>query len=107
MLNYLVSPLSDLRHHWGDAYAISGILGCWRAQRRDDRCTLSAGDPEKLREVIRADYHAKPVPRDFDRLPASLGSGAGGEGAVAPRGDRPSSRIRRTVPLPPWELGGA
>jgi hypothetical protein len=63
MPNYVTSPLADLRHHWGEAYLISGILGHWRAQRRDDRRTLTAGDPETLREAIRADYAWKPVRR--------------------------------------------
>jgi hypothetical protein len=56
-------PLDDLRWHWGGAYLISGIIGCWRAERRDDRRTLTADDPEKLRRAIIADYTARPVPR--------------------------------------------
>jgi len=63
MPNHLISPLADLRHHWGEAYLIHGIIGHWRAQRRDDRRTLTAEDPETLREVIRTDYARKPVPR--------------------------------------------
>lgn len=62
-MSNLISPLADLRHHWGEAYLISGTIGCWRAQRRDDRRTLTAEDPELLREAIRDDYARKPVSR--------------------------------------------
>ena len=58
-----MTPLGDLRWHWGGAYVISGSLGCWRAQRRDDGRVLAADDPEKLRRAIIADYTRKPVPR--------------------------------------------
>lgn len=58
-----MTPLWGLRWHWGGAYLISGILGCWRAQRRDDGRTLTADDPQKLHAVIIADYARKPVPR--------------------------------------------
>jgi hypothetical protein len=59
----ILAPLGDLRWHWGSAYVISGILGCWRAQRRDDGRVLTADDPEKLRRAIIADYTTWPVPR--------------------------------------------
>jgi hypothetical protein len=65
MSNFLISPLADLRHHWGEAYLISGIIGHWRAARRDDKQVVAADDPEKLRLAIRADYAAKPVPRAY------------------------------------------
>jgi hypothetical protein len=55
--------LPDLRHHWGEAYLISGTIGHWRAERKDDGRTLTADDLEKLRQAIIADYTAKPVPR--------------------------------------------
>jgi hypothetical protein len=110
MPNYVITPLADLRHHWGDPYEISGIRGHWRAQRRDDGTTLTADSPEGLREAIIEDYFARPVPRDFDRLPALLPEGSRGEsGHVrdAPRGDRPTTPLR-AVPLPPWaQPGGA
>ena len=35
----------------------------WLAQRRDDRKVLRAGNPEKLLELIRADYAERPVNR--------------------------------------------
>ncbi len=38
---------------------ISGILGAWRAERKDDGRALTAGDPEKLRRAIIADSTAK------------------------------------------------
>jgi hypothetical protein len=59
-----MGPLADLRWHWGEAYLISGIIGYWRAERRDDGRTLTADDPEKLRQATIADYTAMPVPRD-------------------------------------------
>ena len=53
--------LADLRHHWGSAYRLSCRRGQWRAVRKDTRETLTAGSAEELREVIRADYRARPV----------------------------------------------
>jgi hypothetical protein len=56
--------LTALRWHWGSAYIISRLApGTWIAQRRDTRQTLRADHPEKLRQQIRADYFARPVPR--------------------------------------------
>lgn len=55
--------LRDLQFHWAGAYVITGIIGAWRAARRDDGRVLAADDPEKLRRAIIADYTAKPVPR--------------------------------------------
>lgn len=70
MADYVVfTPLGSLRWHWGGAYVISGIIGAWRAERRDDGRTLTADDPEKLRRAIIADYTAKPVAREDSRLP--------------------------------------
>lgn len=59
----ILTLLGDLRWHWGGAYVITGIIGAWRAERRDDGRVLTADDPEKLRRAIIADYMAKPVPR--------------------------------------------
>ncbi len=59
----ILTPLGDLRWHWGGAYVITGTLGCWRARRRDDGRVLTADDPEKLHAAIVEDYTAKPVPR--------------------------------------------
>jgi len=66
-----MGPLADLRWHWGEAYLIRGRIGYWRAERRDDGRTLTADDPEKLRQAIIADYTAKPVPTDPPLPPAS------------------------------------
>lgn len=63
MTNWASSDLAWLRWHWGGAYVIDGIIGAWRAERRDDGRVLTANDPEKLRRAIIADYAAKPVPR--------------------------------------------
>ena len=45
MPDYMSVTLSELRHHWGGAYLISGIIGHWRAERRDDGQALTADDP--------------------------------------------------------------
>jgi hypothetical protein len=59
-----MTELEDLRWHWGEAYAIEHLAdGRWLAQRRDDRQTLVADGPEELRDMIQADYAARPVPR--------------------------------------------
>jgi hypothetical protein len=55
--------LRDLQFHWGGAYVITGIIGAWRAERRDNGRVLIADDPEKLRRAIIADYTRRPVPR--------------------------------------------
>jgi hypothetical protein len=59
----VMTPLGDLCWHWGTAYVLSGIIGHWRAERRDDGRVLTADDPEKLRQAIIRDYTRKPVPR--------------------------------------------
>ena len=57
--------LGDLRYHYGGAYAITHpAADTWIAQRRDDRATLRAEDPERLLRLIRADYAARKVSRD-------------------------------------------
>lgn len=60
----VMTPLDKLRWHWGSAYLIE-YLGDyrWIAQRRDNRATLRADSPEGLRDLIIADYSARPVPR--------------------------------------------
>jgi hypothetical protein len=58
------ADLGELMFHWGSAYLISHLNpGVWLAQRRDDRQMVRATNPEKLRQAIRADYAARPVPR--------------------------------------------
>ena len=53
---------------WGSAYRIiraSGTMRPYHAKRRDDPAvTLAAATPGALRELIRADYRARPVPRE-------------------------------------------
>ena len=60
---------SMLCEDWGGAYWISRAPGAehrYSAERRDDPAViLTAGDPGALRELIRADYLARPVPREF------------------------------------------
>ena len=57
------SALADLKEHWGSAYSIRGLPGYWSAIRRDGKGAVRADNPERLREMIRADYLALPVPR--------------------------------------------
>jgi hypothetical protein len=56
--------LAELRHHWGEAYEITGRGRDWRARRRDGKGELTAPDPDALVVAIRADYERCPVPRD-------------------------------------------
>jgi hypothetical protein len=53
---------------WGSAYRITRIPGAarpYQAERRDDRAVvLTAAVPDALRNLIRADYLARPVPRE-------------------------------------------
>jgi hypothetical protein len=54
---------------WDSAYRITRAPGTARpyhAERRDDPAvTLTAVTPGALRELIRADYQARPVPREI------------------------------------------
>ncbi len=44
---------------------VPGTAHPYQAGRRDDPAiTLTAASPEALRELIRADYQARPVPRE-------------------------------------------
>jgi hypothetical protein len=58
------AALDDLRWHYGEAYLIELIGDRWIAQRRDSHATMSAGSPDQLLGLIRADYAARPVSRD-------------------------------------------
>lgn len=69
MTEWWQDQLSELRHHWGGqggAYAVNYLPGYdqWIAQRADDGTTLRAGSAGELRQMIAADYEARPVPRD-------------------------------------------
>ena len=55
--------LADLRYHWGEAYVITLVSGMFRAVRRDDGSAVTASTPGHLIAEIRADYQARPVPR--------------------------------------------
>lgn len=52
-----------MKHHWGTAYSITYYRGQWIAARHDTREVLTAESAQELREKIRADYRARPVPR--------------------------------------------
>ena len=56
--------LRHLSWTWGAAYEITGNGQHWLAQRRDNGRTLAARGPDALRELIVADYAARPVPDD-------------------------------------------
>ena len=56
------AELADLRWHWGPAYKITAPYGMYRAERRDDGAAISCATAAGLRELIRADYAARPVP---------------------------------------------
>jgi len=53
---------------WGSAYRITRIPGTtcpYQAERRDDPAVvLAAAGPDALRDLIRADYLARPVSRE-------------------------------------------
>lgn len=59
---------SMLCEDWGSAYQITRNPGeehPYQAERRDDPAViLTAATPGALRELIRADYLARPVPRE-------------------------------------------
>jgi hypothetical protein len=55
--------LASLHEHWGEAYAITYHSDMFIAVRRDTRKVLTASSASELREKIRADYAARPVPR--------------------------------------------
>jgi hypothetical protein len=58
------AQLESLTWGWGEAYAISRPEpGVWLAQRLDNRETLRSDSAEGLRDAIKADYRAHPVPR--------------------------------------------
>jgi hypothetical protein len=61
-----LGPLGELRRDWGDAYRIGyGAGRGWRAERRDQTgAPLTAADPGGLRDKLRDDYGARPVPRE-------------------------------------------
>ena len=56
--------LAYLCHHYGEAYEINMRRRRYEARRRDDGTTLTAGSADELLGLIRADYAARPVPRD-------------------------------------------
>lgn len=58
-----LSPLGELKWHYGSAYELWHRDGTWFAERRDTREGLSASSPEGLFELLRLDYAEHPVPR--------------------------------------------
>ena len=58
------AAVRELDFHWGEAYVIFSGDGVYSATRLDDRRVLTAGSPDELREKIRKDYDARPVPRE-------------------------------------------
>lgn len=57
-------PVGSLIWNWGDAYDIREMGdGSITAERLDDGTVLTAGTAAGARQVLRADYNARPVPR--------------------------------------------
>ena len=56
--------LAYLNHHYDEAYEINMRRGRYEARRRDDGTVLTADSADALLDLIRADYAARPVPRD-------------------------------------------
>jgi len=63
-----LTPLGQLRWHWGDAYLIGrdDERGWWAARRDQIGVYLTAPGPGELGQAIRADYAARPMPHDID-----------------------------------------
>ena len=57
--------LEDMRWHWDEAYKIGSQDSRFRAGRLDGRGSLEAGTAQELRDLIRADYAERPVPRRY------------------------------------------
>lgn len=59
--------LKELDFDWGEAYLIGhdDKRGWWAGRRDRVGHLLTAPGPDELRAAIRADYEAKPVPRDL------------------------------------------
>lgn len=57
------AALEDLSWHWGTAYDIAVTKAGWVGKRLDNGRSLVAVSPCGLRELIVADYTAKPVSR--------------------------------------------
>jgi len=78
---------------WGTAYLITRTAGndrLYQAERRDDPgVVLQTATPGALRELIRTDYFARPVPREIAPLTAPASPGA------SPHGRPPSPRSPR------------
>ncbi len=65
------NALCDLQWHWGGAHEITGAGERWLARRGDNGRMLTASSPDRLRELIIADYAAQPVKRDCEPGAAS------------------------------------
>ena len=98
--------LKDLRRNWGGAYEITADLGVWRAVRRDSQVTLIATSPGKLRDLITANYTARPVPRSCPCPQIRPGVTERGASAQTPDADQALARAREGLsdwpgPVPP------
>jgi hypothetical protein len=63
IVNLKETHLVRLHFDWGPAYKIWYQAGQYCAMRRDNGAICRDGDPEALREALREDYAARPVPR--------------------------------------------
>jgi hypothetical protein len=62
--------LTQLRHNWSAVYEISYTPpSAWSARRLDDRAFIQLPTAWQLRQWIREDHAANPVPRGLGTLP--------------------------------------
>lgn len=61
------TALDELTRHWGSAYRITHDARGWHAARRDGHGKpVTRRTSEELWPAIRADYNARPVPREAE-----------------------------------------
>jgi hypothetical protein len=62
--------LAELRENWGEAYDFSYEAGRYVATRRDNGTGVRDPEFEGIRQKVRDDYRANPVPRVVGPRPA-------------------------------------
>jgi hypothetical protein len=63
-VNAVEQDLRMLRENWEDAYAFYWHDGKFWAERTDDHTAFPADTADELRDLVTADYIARPVPRE-------------------------------------------
>jgi hypothetical protein len=77
---HIQRELTDLRHHWDEAYKITchpGETEPCHAERLDDGTVVTAETPWSLRSKIIDDYSVRPVPRMDTASRPAMRPGAG------------------------------